>query len=135
MKLSKPQAAKAANYDSEIVSKKDFGAHDVLSDPKFSKGGVIPYAINEADLERILRHPATMIGSDGEIPVFGKDHPHPRSYGTFVRVHYTCSEDQIAVLKSFSYTFPVPLPSGEPVLTSGPLDGAGKLPPETAAWF
>src|SRR5947207_327070 len=32
--------------------------------------------------------------------------------GTFVRVHYTCSEDQIAVLKSFSYTFPVPLPSG-----------------------
>ena len=44
------------------------------------------HAINEADLERILRHPATMIGSDGEIPVFGKDHPHPRSYGTFARV-------------------------------------------------
>jgi alpha-glucosidase len=32
-------------------------------------------------------------------------------------------------------TTPVPLPSGEPLLTSGPLDGAGKLPPETAAWF
>src|SRR5438034_11842401 len=44
------------------------------------------HAISEEDLERILRHPATMIGSDGEIPVFGKDHPHPRSYGTFVRV-------------------------------------------------
>lgn len=44
------------------------------------------HAINEADLERILRHPATMIGSDGEVPVFGKDHPHPRSYGTFARV-------------------------------------------------
>jgi N-acyl-D-amino-acid deacylase len=44
------------------------------------------HAINEADLERILRHPATMIGSDGEIPIFGKDHPHPRSYGTFARV-------------------------------------------------
>jgi alpha-glucosidase len=31
---------------------------------------------------------------------------------------------------------PVPLPQryGDPVLTSGPLD-AGKLPPETAAWF
>jgi N-acyl-D-amino-acid deacylase len=26
------------------------------------------------------------IDSDGEIPVFGKDHPHPRSYGTFARV-------------------------------------------------
>jgi N-acyl-D-amino-acid deacylase len=48
-------------------------------------GGIF-HAINEGDLERILRHPATMIGSDGEVPVFGKDHPHPRSYGTFARV-------------------------------------------------
>jgi N-acyl-D-amino-acid deacylase len=44
------------------------------------------HAINEQDLERILRHPATMIGSDGEIPIFGKNAPHPRSYGTFARV-------------------------------------------------
>jgi dihydroorotase/N-acyl-D-amino-acid deacylase len=44
------------------------------------------HAINEADLERILKHPATMIGSDGEIPIFGQAHPHPRSYGTFARV-------------------------------------------------
>jgi N-acyl-D-amino-acid deacylase len=44
------------------------------------------HAIGEEDLERILRHPATMIGSDGEIPTFGKASPHPRSYGTFVRV-------------------------------------------------
>jgi N-acyl-D-amino-acid deacylase len=34
----------------------------------------------------ILRHPATMIGSDGEIPIFGTASPHPRSYGTFARV-------------------------------------------------
>jgi dihydroorotase/N-acyl-D-amino-acid deacylase len=38
------------------------------------------HAISEEDLQRILRHPATMIGSDGEVPVFGKDVPHPRSY-------------------------------------------------------
>src|SRR2546426_179309 len=44
------------------------------------------HAISEVDLERILRHPATMIGSDGEIPIFGKANPHPRSYGTFARV-------------------------------------------------
>jgi N-acyl-D-amino-acid deacylase len=37
-------------------------------------------------LKRILGHPATMIGSDGEIPIFGKSSPHPRSYGTFARV-------------------------------------------------
>jgi dihydroorotase/N-acyl-D-amino-acid deacylase len=44
------------------------------------------HAINEDDLQRILKHPATMIGSDGEIPIFGQASPHPRSYGTFVRV-------------------------------------------------
>jgi N-acyl-D-amino-acid deacylase len=44
------------------------------------------HAISEEDLVRILRHPATMIGSDGEIPIFGKANPHPRSYGTFARV-------------------------------------------------
>ncbi|HEX5703528.1 MAG TPA: D-aminoacylase [Pyrinomonadaceae bacterium] len=44
------------------------------------------HAISEADLKRILRHPATMIGSDGEIPIFGAASPHPRSYGTFARV-------------------------------------------------
>jgi len=46
--------------------------------------------MSEADIERILRHPATMIASDGEIPA-GLGDPsasptHPRSYGTFPRV-------------------------------------------------
>jgi N-acyl-D-amino-acid deacylase len=52
------------------------------------KGGAqgIFHAINEEDLQRILVHPATMIASDGEIPIFGQNHPHPRSYGTFARV-------------------------------------------------
>jgi N-acyl-D-amino-acid deacylase len=52
------------------------------------KGGCsgIFHAIDEQDLQRILKHPATMIGSDGEVTVFGVANPHPRSYGTFVRV-------------------------------------------------
>ena len=52
------------------------------------KGGCsgIFHAIDEQDLQRILKHPATMIGSDGEVPIFGQANPHPRSYGTFVRV-------------------------------------------------
>jgi N-acyl-D-amino-acid deacylase len=52
------------------------------------KGGcaAVFHAIDEADVERILRSPYTMIGSDGEIPQFGKGAPHPRSYGTFARV-------------------------------------------------
>ena len=44
------------------------------------------HAIGEQDLERILVHPATMVASDGEVAIFGRNHPHPRSYGTFVRV-------------------------------------------------
>ena len=42
--------------------------------------------MDEADLLRIIRHPATMIASDGTVTVFGSAAPHPRSYGTFVRV-------------------------------------------------
>jgi N-acyl-D-aspartate/D-glutamate deacylase len=44
------------------------------------------HAIDEADLERILQDPVSMIASDGEVPIFGKASPHPRSYGTFARV-------------------------------------------------
>jgi N-acyl-D-amino-acid deacylase len=44
------------------------------------------HAIGEEDLERILKHPATMIGSDGGIQIPGRGVPHPRSYGTFARV-------------------------------------------------
>jgi N-acyl-D-amino-acid deacylase len=44
------------------------------------------HAMSERDLIRILKHPATMIASDGEIPIFGRGNPHPRSYGTFARV-------------------------------------------------
>ena len=44
------------------------------------------HAMSEEDVVRILRHPATMIASDGEVPVFGVANPHPRSYGTFARV-------------------------------------------------
>jgi len=52
------------------------------------KGGAqgIFHAINEEDLQRILVHPATMVASDGEVAIVGRNHPHPRSYGTFVRV-------------------------------------------------
>jgi N-acyl-D-amino-acid deacylase len=48
-------------------------------------GGIF-HAIGEEDLQRILVHPATMIASDGEVAVFGRNVPHPRSYGTFARV-------------------------------------------------
>jgi dihydroorotase/N-acyl-D-amino-acid deacylase len=48
--------------------------------------GAIYHGMRQDDMERILRHPMTMIASDGGIPVFGEDVPHPRNYGTFARV-------------------------------------------------
>lgn len=44
---------------------------------------IIKHAASEDDLERVLQHPAVMVGSDSSI-VSG--HPHPRNYGTFPRV-------------------------------------------------
>jgi dihydroorotase/N-acyl-D-amino-acid deacylase len=75
------------------------------------KGGCsgIFHAISEDDIVRILKHPATMIGSDGEVPIFGRANPHPRSYGTFARVlgvyvrekHVITLEDAIRKMTSF----------------------------------
>ena len=52
------------------------------------RGGAraIYHAMDESDVERIMQHPATMIGSDGGVSVFGAGVPHPREYGTFPRV-------------------------------------------------
>ncbi|MDG2090979.1 MAG: D-aminoacylase [Gammaproteobacteria bacterium] len=53
-----------------------------------SKGGAtaVYHAMAEEDIERIMQHPATAIGSDGTLTVFGAGAPHPRQYGTFARV-------------------------------------------------
>jgi N-acyl-D-aspartate/D-glutamate deacylase len=48
--------------------------------------GTIYHAIDEKDVENIMRHPMTMIGSDGRLSQPGDGHPHPRAYGTFPRV-------------------------------------------------
>ena len=52
--------------------------------------GAIYHAMDDADVNRIMQHPQTMIGSDGGLAEIGKLHPHPRYYGTFPRVigHY-----------------------------------------------
>ncbi len=49
---------------------------------------VVLHMMSEDDVETVMRHPATMIGSDGIPTLAGK--PHPRLYNTFARVlgHY-----------------------------------------------
>jgi N-acyl-D-amino-acid deacylase len=44
------------------------------------------HAMSEDDVRRIMKHPFTMIASDGGIPAFNAGAPHPRNYGTFSRV-------------------------------------------------
>jgi N-acyl-D-amino-acid deacylase len=51
-------------------------------------GGAVYFAMDEADVQRILSYEHTMVGSDG---IVTDTHPHPRAWGTFPRVlgHYS----------------------------------------------
>ena len=62
-------------------------AADVVFDI-IRRGGAtaVYHAIGPEDVDRIMQHPATAIGSDGPVGVFGEGAPHPRQYGTFARV-------------------------------------------------
>jgi dihydroorotase/N-acyl-D-amino-acid deacylase len=53
-----------------------------------SNGGAscVFHAMDEKDVVNIMKHPQTMIASDGRLVKLGDGHPHPRWYGTFPRV-------------------------------------------------
>lgn len=53
-----------------------------------ARGGAsaIFHGMNEEDLQAFLKHPRTMIASDGGPRVLGQDVPHPRSYGNNARI-------------------------------------------------
>ncbi|PCJ62340.1 MAG: D-aminoacylase [Planctomycetota bacterium] len=54
---------------------------------KLNPAGAIYFMMDEEDVQRVLKYPHSMIGSDG-LP--HDEHPHPRLWGTFPRVlgHY-----------------------------------------------
>jgi N-acyl-D-amino-acid deacylase len=58
---------------------------------RLQPAGAIYHSMSEDDMRRILRHPATAIGSDG-LP--NDPHPHPRLWGTFPRVLGFYSRDE-----------------------------------------
>jgi N-acyl-D-amino-acid deacylase len=60
---------------------------------------VIVGTMDEADVRTVLRHPTTMIGSDG---IAAGSRPHPRLYGTFPRVlgHYARDERLMSVAEA-----------------------------------
>lgn len=62
--------------------------------------GFVGHGMRPENVEMVLAHPLTMIGSDGVTQApYGpaaKDRPHPRSYGTFARVlAYYCRERRL----------------------------------------
>lgn len=49
--------------------------------------GMVRFAMCEEDVERVMRHPHVMIGSDASaLAITAGGKPHPRAYGTFPRV-------------------------------------------------
>lgn len=68
---------------------------------RLKPAGAIYHSIFEEDMRSILRHPATMIGSDG-LP--NDPRPHPRLWGTFPRVlGYYCREEKLFSLPEAIY--------------------------------
>lgn len=65
-----------------------WGLSQVEAARRLQPGGAIYHCMRDDDVERILAHPATMIGSDG-LP--NDPRPHPRLWGSFPRVlgHYS----------------------------------------------
>lgn len=62
-------------------------AADLIIQAELNGGAkMIYHVMHSDDVDRIMRHPLTMIASDGKLSQIGKNHPHPRSYGTFPRV-------------------------------------------------
>ena len=64
----------------------EHGADLVIEAELAGGAGCIFHAMDDADVERIMRHPQTMIASDGRLSRPGVEMPHPRGYGTFPRV-------------------------------------------------
>jgi len=82
---------------SEIAKERGISDFDAAFDVLAECGGyvsVVYFTIGDEDIERIMKHPAVMIGSDSSaIAATGplaRGKPHPRTFGTFVRVlgHY-----------------------------------------------
>lgn len=74
-----------------IAKSRGQGVYDTILDLLVEEElavAAIAHVMSETDVETVMSHPMTMIGSDGFPQREGK--PHPRSYGTYPRVleHY-----------------------------------------------
>ena len=75
-------------------------AADLIIEAQLNGGAsMIYHVMDEWDVDHIMRHPKTMIASDGTLSTPGENHPHPRSYGTFPRVlgHYVREKNLLSL--------------------------------------
>lgn len=77
-----PQAAKLVRGSDTLDDQVEL----ILDLEKRGGGSGVFHGMSEDDLQKFLRHPLTMIASDGGPQVAGADVPHPRSYGNNARV-------------------------------------------------
>ncbi len=80
------------------------GAELVIEIERHGGASAIYHVIDERDVERIMRHPQTMIASDGRLVSPGEGHPHPRWYGTFPRIlgHYVREKNILTLEEAIS---------------------------------
>jgi len=83
---STPYPQMSARHLADIAA--EWGCTQQEACERLQPGGACYFQMREDDVQRVLRYPATMIGSDG-LP--HDAHPHPRLWGTFPRVlgHYS----------------------------------------------
>ena len=80
--LSIPEAAKKVRGSDALTDQIEL----LLDIEKRGGGSGIFHGMNEDDLTTFLKHPLTMIASDGGPRKLGEDIPHPRSYGNNARI-------------------------------------------------
>jgi N-acyl-D-amino-acid deacylase len=83
---SEPHPEQGGKKLADIASSWDLCLSDTAK--KLQPAGAVYHGMSEADVQKILAHPLTMVGSDG-LPV--DPLPHPRLWGAFPRVlgHYS----------------------------------------------
>jgi N-acyl-D-amino-acid deacylase len=78
---SQAEPAAAGRSVFELARERGVSAEEMAR--RLQPAGAIYFAMSEEDVQRILQHPMTMVGSDG---LAHDVRPHPRLWGTFPRV-------------------------------------------------
>lgn len=82
-------------YLADIAEEKGVSLREAIE--ALQPAGAVYFSMSEEDVRRVIRHPMSMIGSDGLI---GQSHPHPRLWGTFPRVlGYYCRQEKVCETK------------------------------------